>query len=231
MKIKCMAIDDEPAALEKLQNYINRIPFLQLIAACDGPVEAMAVMEREEIDAVFIDINMPDINGMEFIASMPSPPLTVFITAYSEFAVDSYKVGAIDYLLKPYSFADLQRAAERIRCQHELQKQAAMQQQDCIFIRTDSKWVKTNVSDILYIQGYGDYLKIHLNNAKPLTTLSTFAKIKSSLPQHFIQVHRSYIVNLHHIKETDRARIVIGKDTVIPIGDTYKEAFKNCLEK
>jgi two-component system LytT family response regulator len=153
MSIKCIAIDDEPMALEKLENYISKVPYLELVAACSNPCDAMQVMAENRIDALFIDINMPDINGMDFIKALPDPPMVVFITAYSEFAAESYKVRAVDYLLKPYSFVDFQRAAEYVRMRYEDMQQENRVADDLIFLKVDYRFVRVSLRDIVYIEG------------------------------------------------------------------------------
>lgn len=232
MNIRCLAIDDEPLALEKLKNYIGRVPFLELVDICDGPIDAMKVMEKEKVDAVFVDINMPDMNGLEFVESLSQCPLVVFTTAYSEYAVESYKLSAVDYLLKPFGFADFQRAANRLRMLYEYQEQLPVASQtDSVYVRTDYKWVRVALENIRFIQGVGDYLRLYFTDeSKPLMTLTTFAQIKKSLPSNFLQVHRSYIVNMEQIQEVERLRIIMDANTYIPVGDAFKDDFIRYLE-
>lgn len=234
MKIRCLAIDDEPDALEKLCSYIRHTPFLELVAACEDTIEAMDVMSRESIDAVFIDISMPDLNGLDFISSLSFQPLTVFITAYADYAVESYRVRALDYILKPYGFAEFQRAAGRIAKSFDESAQAAApsEKPTSVFIKTDYRWVRIETADILYIQGYSDYLRFYLRGKPtPILTNSNFASVRKSLPSNFLQVHRSYIVNMDCIAEVERSRIVIDKNTVIPVGDSYKADFLSYLNR
>lgn len=236
MKIRCIAVDDEPDALEKLSSYIQRTPYLELAASCEDAFEAMDAIATGNVDAVFIDINMPDLSGLEFIASLSAPPMTVFITAYAEYAVESYKVQALDYILKPYGYAEFQRAADRILSRymeangHELTTES--DKTESIFVKVDYRWVRISPEDIRYIQGYSDYLKIYIvGKPLPLLTNSNFATIMKSLPSNFIQVHRSYIVNMNKIEEVERYRIVMDTDTRIPIGDSYKEDFSVYLNR
>ena len=151
--IKCLAIDDEPLALQQLVTYIQKIPYLELVGECQSALEAKAIMERDIIDAIFIDINMPDLNGMDFVRSLAAPPIVVFTTAYSEYAVEGYKVNAVDYLLKPFGLDDFKRAAMKVKTQFELQNaQPAMvstpDEDDALFLKTDYKVVRVNVCDI-----------------------------------------------------------------------------------
>lgn len=242
MKLRTLIIDDEPIALAKLRSYVTKTPFLELVAACPSGVEAMDILLADDVDVIFTDINMPDLNGMEFIGSLTHPPLTVFITAYSEYAVESYRLNAVDYLLKPYSLADFRRAAnrvlERYTAGHARQSQSQPEPiasspvpaSDSIFVKTDYRYVRINLDDIRYIKGFGEYLQVFSKgSAQPLLTLSSFAAIKERLSSQFLQVHRSYIVNMRHVSHIERARIVMDADTYIPVGDSYKNVLQSYL--
>lgn len=238
--IRCLAVDDEPIALEKLQHYIEKIPFLSLVAACEDAFDAMQAMNGQEVDAMFIDINMPDLNGLDFVESLSQRPLIVFTTAYAQYAVDSFKVAPVDYLLKPFNFSTFQRAANRVLQLHELQMQEkplvaqpdALHTSDSLYVKVEYKYVRVEQKDIRYIEGMSDYLRIYLTtDSKPLITHSTFLQIKEYLSPNFLQVHRSYIVNMDQLKEVSRLRIVMDKDTWIPVGETYKDEFMDYLQK
>ena len=231
MRIRCIVVDDEPVALEKMRKYVGQTPYLELIAACDTPLEAMRVLSEENVDAIFTDINMLGMNGLDFVSSLSRCPFVVFITAYTDYAVDSYKIGAVDYIVKPYGFKEFQRAADRIRIQYDAMRQGnAMSVNDSIFVRTDYKWVRIKTEEIRYIQGLSDYLRIYLaRNPRALVTYATFAHMKECLPSNFLQVHRSWIVNLEHIKEIERNRIIMDRDTHIPVGDSFKEHLERYL--
>lgn len=233
MKINCIIVDDEPVALQKMQHYVEQIPYLDLVAACDNPIDAINVLSETEVDAIFTDINMVGLNGLDFVSSLSRCPLVVFITAYHEYAVDSYRVGAIDYIVKPYGFKEFQRAADRVRVQYNMMQQYNIASgNNSLFIRTDYKWIHIKTENIRYIQGLSDYLRISLiDNQKPLVTYATFASIKSVLPPNFKQVHRSWIVNVEQIKEIERNRIIMDRDTYIPIGNSYKEQIIAYLQK
>ncbi len=231
--IRCLAVDDEPIALEKLKSYIGKVPYFELVAACDDAMEALAILSDKGADALFVDINMPDVNGLDFVASLPQRPIVVFTTAYSQYAVDSFKVAPVDYLLKPYSFADFQRAAGRVAHQFELEQKAdpAPQDSDSLYVKVDYRYVRVALKDIRYIEGMSDYLRIHLTtDTRPLITHSTFRQIAEYLTPNFLQVHKSYIVNMDQIREIQRMRIVMDKDTLIPVGDIYKDAFTSYLQ-
>ncbi|MBR4920103.1 MAG: response regulator transcription factor [Prevotella sp.] len=234
--IRCLAIDDEPLALQQLVTYISKVPDLELAAQCQSALEARKYLEQNVVDAIFCDINMPDLNGMDFVKSLQAPPLIVFTTAYSEYAVEGFKVNAVDYLLKPFGLQDFQRAASRIKERLEgpsanSQQLIANSQADTIFVKTDYRIVKIAISDIRYIEGMSEYLKIYVEGeSKPIITLLSMKKIETKLPDTFMRIHRSYIVNLTKIQEVNKNRIIMDADTYLPIGDLYKEAFQNYLD-
>ena len=234
--IRCLAIDDEPLALRQLTTYIQKVPFLELAAQCQSAMEARKYLEQETADAIFCDINMPDLNGMDFIKSLQAPPLVVFTTAYSEYAVEGFKVNAVDYLLKPFGLDEFRRAANRIKERLEnvsanTQQPTSNTQPDTIFVKTDYRMVKINIADIQYIEGMSEYLKIYLEGeAKPIITLLSMKKIEQRLPENFMRIHRSYIVNLHKIQEVNKNRVIMDAETFLPIGDIYKEDFLRYLE-
>ncbi len=234
--IRCLAIDDEPLALQQLAAYIGKVPFLELAAQCQSALEARKYLEQETVDAIFCDINMPDLNGMDFIKSLQAPPLVVFTTAYSEYAVEGFKVNAVDYLLKPFGMQDFQRAANRVK--ERLEVTPPLPQQggggggsDTIFVKTEYKIVKITIADIRYIEAMSEYLKIYLDSEpKPVITLLSMKKIEERLPDDFMRIHRSYIVNLTKIQEVNKNRVIMDSDTYLPIGDMYKEAFQRYLD-
>ena len=234
--IRCLAIDDEPLALQQLITYIGKVPFLELAAQCQSALEARKFLEQDTVDAIFCDINMPDLNGMDFIKSLQAPPLIVFTTAYSEYAVEGFKVNAVDYLLKPFGLDDFRRAANRIKERQEsvstnIQHPTPNTQPATLFVKTDYRMVKINIPDIRYIEGMSEYLKIYLEGEdKPIITLLSMKKIESRLPENFMRIHRSYIVNLHKIQEVNKNRIIMDAETFLPIGDIYKESFQLYLD-
>ena len=234
--IRCLAIDDEPLALRQLVTYIQRVPFLELAAQCQSALEARKFLAEEAVDAIFCDINMPDLNGMDFIKSLQAPPLIVFTTAYSEYAVEGFKVNAVDYLLKPFGLDDFRRAANRIKERQEsvstnIQHPIPNTQPATLFVKTDYRMVKINIPDIRYIEGMSEYLKIYLEGEdKPIITLLSMKKIESRLPGNFMRIHRSYIVNLHKIQEVNKNRIIMDAETYLPVGDMYKESFQQYLD-
>jgi len=235
--IRVLAIDDEPLALQQLAAYIKKIPFLELVAECQSAIEAKEILNNENIDAIFCDINMPDLNGMDFVKSLSTPPLIVFTTAYSEYAVEGFKVDAVDYLLKPFGLDDFKRAANRLQERLEVRQQEppttiVSSEDDSIFVKTDYRVVKIAISDIRYIEGMSEYLKIHLESQpKPIVTLLSMKKMEEFLPSHFMRIHRSYIINLKKIQEVNKNRVIMDSETYLPIGDNYKDAFSDYLNK
>ena len=235
--IRVLAIDDEPLALQQLATYIKKIPFLELVTECQSAIEAKEILNNENIDAIFCDINMPDLNGMDFVKSLSTPPLIVFTTAYSEYAVEGFKVDAVDYLLKPFGLDDFKRAANRLQERLEVRQQEpattiASSEDDSIFVKTDYRVVKIAISDIRYIEGMSEYLKIHLESQpKPIVTLLSMKKMEEFLPTHFMRIHRSYIINLKKIQEVNKNRVIMDSETYLPIGDNYKDAFNDYLNK
>jgi len=237
MMIKCIAIDDEPLALQQLVAYINKIPFLSIVAQCQSAIEAKQIMENDVVDAMFCDINMPDLNGMDFVKSLAYPPIIVFTTAYSEYAVEGYKVDAVDYLLKPFGLDEFQRAANKVKRVYEqindndsAPSQSVTEDASTLFLKTEHRIVKVDISDILYVEGMSEYMKIHLlSQPKPLVVLLSMKKLEERLPVNFMRIHRSYIINLDKIVEVNKNCVIMNQDVYLPIGDLYKETFNNYL--
>ena len=255
--IRCLAIDDEPLALQQLVAYISKVPFLELAAQCQSAVEAREFLEHDTVDAIFCDINMPDLNGMDFVKSLVCPPLVVFTTAYSEYAVEGFRVNAVDYLLKPFGLQDFQRAALRLKSRSEESGVRSVEcgvrsensssaesnhhssfliphssfKEDILFLKTDYRIVKVSIPDIRYIEGMSEYLKVWTKDeAKPIITLLSMKKMEERLPDYFMRIHRSYIINLTMIQEVNKNRVIMDADTYLPIGDMYKEAFQAYLD-
>ena len=225
--IRCLAIDDEPLALQQIVAYIKKVPFLELAAQCQSALEARHFLEQDTADAIFCDINMPDLNGMDFVKSLTVPPLIVFTTAYAEYAVEGFKVNAVDYLLKPFGMQDFQRAALRLKERLE----GAMPEDDTLFLKTEYRIVKVAIKDIRYVEAMSEYLKVHVvNEPKPIVTLLSMKKMEERLPSYFMRIHRSYIINLTMIQEVNKNRVIMDADTYLPIGDMYKETFQTYLD-
>lgn len=241
VKIRCVAVDDEPMALEKLNNYITNIPYLELVALCESTYEALNVLASQKVDAIFVDVNMPDVNGLDFVKSLVDPPLIIFTTAYAEYALDSYKVNAVDYLLKPFGFSDFQHASSKLYKQYilihpELQEESSCvsnsdASDDFIYFKVDSRYVRVEFKDIMYIEGMNEYLKIYLTAGTPFLTHITLKQVKENLPENFIQVHRSYLINLCHVKEVERSVVQMTDGCRISVSESFKDSFMQYLQK
>ena len=232
MTLRCLAIDDEPLALKQLVAYISKVQFLELAAQCQSALEAREFLENDTVDAIFCDINMPDLNGMDFVKSLAVPPLVVFTTAYSEYAVEGFRVNAVDYLLKPFGFQEFQRAVQRLLERKRVVSTLPFpkEEADTLFLKTDNRIVNVNISDIRYIEAMSEYLKVWLDSQpKPVITLLSMKKIEERLPNNFMRIHRSYIINLTKIQEVNKNRVVMDADTYLPIGDLYKDAFQKYI--
>lgn len=235
MKIRCLAIDDEPLALKQLSSYVDKTPFLESVALCQSAFEAMEYLSEHEIDLMFVDINMPDINGMDFVKSLVRRPQVIFTTAYSEYAMAGFQVDAIDYILKPISYSVFLKSVTKAKTWFELnQKQAepTNSMQDCLFVKSEYKLVKILLSEIKYVESANEYIQIHLDNDPPVTTLIRLKSMEEQLPKDkFMRVHRSFIVNLEKVKIVDRNRIVFDQKVFIPIGEQYKDNFQSFIDK
>jgi two-component system LytT family response regulator len=235
MKIRCLAIDDEPLAVKKIAGYIQKVPFLELVAECRSAAEAMSIMDTTDIQLLFIDINMPDISGMEFVKSLTSKPYVVFTTAYSEYAVEGFQVDATDYLLKPITFSNFLKAANKVKNRIELssnnQKESVQTTANHLFVKSEYKLTRIELDDIKYIESQHEYIKIHLANSTAVSTQLSLKSIEEQLPPgRFMRIHRSYIVNLAKISIIERNRIVFDGKTYIPVSDQYKEKFQEYID-
>lgn len=235
MKIKCIAIDDEPLALQQISSYIDQTPFLEKVALCDSAVQAMEVINDHDIELMFVDINMPDINGLDFVRSLTKKPQVIFTTAYSEYAMEGFKVDALDYILKPISYAVFLKAANKAKTWFELNQkpvESIKTSQDYLFVKSEYKLIRILLSEIKYIESSNEYIQIHLINEKPVTTLIRLKVMEEQLPKdQFMRVHRSFIVNLNQVKVIERNRIIFDNKVYIPVGDQYKDAFQSFIDR
>jgi DNA-binding LytR/AlgR family response regulator len=241
--IKCIAVDDEPLALQKLVTYIKKVPYLDLVAQCLSAIEAQKVVEQQEVEAIFLDVNMPDLNGVDFAKSINQDhskgPIMVFTTAYSEYAIEGYKANAVGYLLKPYSFDEFEAAAQKVREICEIRQQAEsnvstrIDDDGIIYVKSDYKIVRINIEQICYIEAMSEYLRISCEGKeKPVIVLLSMKKIEEHLPSgKFMRIHRSFIINLDKISEVKKNHVIIEGDISLPIGDNYKDAFMDYLNK
>lgn len=234
MNLNCIIVDDEPLALDLLETYVRRTPFLRLAARCDNAVEALAALDKEPVDLAFLDIQMPELNGLELSRLITHRTKIVFTTAFEQYALEGFRVDAVDYLLKPFNYAEFLRAATKAQHLVELERNQTADacHPDSIFVKSDYKLVQIELRHILYIEGLKDYVRIQTDTPQGgILTLMNMKNIEERLPADtFLRVHRSYIVNINQIKTIERNRIVFGK-VYIPVSDSYKDRFAEMLEK
>ena len=237
MIIKCAIVDDEPLAVELLASYVNKIPFLELCGKYNNATDALHGIGEQPVDLMFLDIQMPELNGLELSKMIPENTRIVFTTAFNQYAVDGFRVNALDYLLKPISYADFLEACNKALQWFQLTQQSeqtttstAPDEPRSIFVKSEYKLLQINLDDIRYIEGLKDYVKIYTEQSPhPILSLMNMKAIEQILPtSRFIRVHRSFIVQKSKIREIERNRIVFG-DVYIPIGDSYKQAFQNFI--
>ena len=237
-KLKCIAVDDEPLALDIIEDYISKVPFLELVKRTENAIEALQLVQAGGIDLVFLDIQMPDLTGIQFLKIATGKSNYILTTAYSQYALESYDLNVSDYLLKPIAFDRFYKAVEKVY--NQVQKAPAQVTptpvvpppapvtltpvQDFIFVKTEHKIQKIQLDEILYIEGLKDYISIFTKNERVIT-LQNMKKMEETLPStQFIRVHKSYIISLDKIESIERSRISICSK-IIPIGDTYREEF------
>lgn len=234
MKIRCIAIDDEPLALKQIKGYVEKTPFLELIASCKSAFEAMEVLANDTVDLLFVDIQMPDLTGMDFVKTLNKDVKVIFTTAYEQYALEGFKVDAVDYILKPFGYDEFLKSANKAKEFFDLKEKADVtveSRDDYLFVKSEYKIRKIDLDDILYIEGLREYVKIHQKEEKPILSLISMKSLEEKLPgDKFMRVHRSFIVNLEKIKTVERSRIVFG-DVYIPVSDQYKEKFQDFLNK
>lgn len=233
--IKCIAIDDEPLALNQIAAYVEKTPFLDLLGRFESAMQAIAFLQENEVELMFLDINMPDLSGMEFVKSLKNPPKVIFTTAYSEYAIEGFRVDAIDYLLKPISYSDFLKAAQKASDRlnpHGSEPIRVERDDHFLFIKSGYKILRINLLDIKYVEGMQEYVRIHMEGQKPIMALMSMKKMEATLPEKsFMRVHRSYIVNLNKVTTIERNRIVFDEDVYIPVSDQYKAKFKEYLDE
>lgn len=225
--LKCIAIDDEPLALELLSDNISKVPFLELVAECSNPLEALKVLQTQKVDLVFLDIQMPGLTGLQFIQSLAEKPMFILITAYEKYALDGYTLDVLDYLVKPVSLERFIKACNKAKDLHDLKLKtstAAATKADYFFVNVDYKLLKVVFNEITWIEGLKDYIKIHLKNSnRPVITRMSMKSVEEQLPEkEFIRVHKSYIVSVKHITAVMKNSIFID-DLELPVSDNYRD--------
>lgn len=236
MILNCWIVDDEPLALSLLESYVQRTPFLNLTGKYSNALSAMKHIAGEKVDVLFLDIQMPDVNGIELARIIDNHTRIIFTTAFSEYALEGYKVNAIDYLLKPFSFSEFLAAAKKALNWFEMTESKAnseyVQENVGIFVKSEYRLLHVLYDDMLYIEGLKDYVKIYTESSlKPILSLMSLKSLVEELPsERFIRVHRSYIIHLNKISSVDKNRIIIGKKQ-IPVGETYRKQFLSAIRK
>jgi two-component system, LytTR family, response regulator len=221
-KYTCIIIEDEPLALEKTKDFVNKVPFLNLSATFDNALNGLTYLNNHKVDVLFLDINMDELSGIELLESSKITSQVIITTAYQEYALKGYELHITDYLLKPFTFNRFLQAVNK--AQENLSQRIAEKQLDFIFVKTENRLEKIMISDILYIEGMRDYLRIHTSNKK-IMTLQSFNELEQLIPAHLVcRVHKSYMVAVNKIESIERSRIKIA-DQIIPVSETYKEAF------
>lgn len=232
--MKCIAIDDEPFALELISDYIRKTPFLEFVEGFTNPFHAMEFLLKNEVDLLFLDINMPELSGVELLKSLPNTPKVIFTTAYSEFGAESYDFNTIDYLLKPIRYDRFLKAVNKANDNNASTKKNVAtihtpdQDKESIRIKSGTQLIQVIIDDIYFIEGAGNYLTLHTKNKK-IMILLTMVEIGKILPSHlFVRIHKSFIVALKHIEIIEKARVIVNKK-VIPVGITYREHFSKII--
>lgn len=221
-KYTCIIIEDEPLALEKTKDFVNKVPFLNLSATFDNALNGLTYLNNNKVDVLFLDINMDELSGIELLESSKITSQVIITTAYQEYALKGYELHITDYLLKPFTFNRFLQAVNK--AQENLSQRITEKQLDFIFVKTENRLEKIMISDILYIEGMRDYLRIHTINKK-IMTLQSFNELEQLIPAHLVcRVHKSYMVAVNKIESIERSRIKIA-DQIIPVSETYKEAF------
>uniref|UniRef100_UPI004047E9F1 LytR/AlgR family response regulator transcription factor n=1 Tax=Mariniflexile sp. TaxID=1979402 RepID=UPI004047E9F1 len=236
LKITCVIVDDEPMALNLVESYVEKTPFLILKKKCNSAIEAMEFIKTEPVDLLFLDIQMPDLTGIAFSKMLPKDTRVIFTTAFDQYALEGFKVEALDYLLKPFDYAEFLAAANKARTWFELvkgKKQSIVsEEKEFLFVKSEYKQLRIKLADVLYFEGLKDYIKIWLkDNPKPILTLMSLKSLEEELPEtQFMRVHRSFIVSLKNIEVIERSQIIINKQR-ITISEQYKPNFLDFIKR
>ncbi|GAB4038488.1 LytR/AlgR family response regulator transcription factor [Spirosoma gilvum] len=228
--IRCIAVDDEALALEVMENYVEKIPDLQLVRTCQSALSALQLLAQTPIDLMFLDINMPDLTGLQLLRTLKEPPAVILTTAYPQYALEGFELDVVDYLVKPIPFDRFVKAVQKVknRLQHsealadKTVETATVDEPEYIFIKTEYKTVRIDVKEIIYLEGMKDYVRIHTSQTRLMTLLSLSRLLEKLPARQFVRVHRSYIVAVSRIDSIERNRIRIGQ-TLLPIGELYRD--------
>lgn len=237
MKIRCVIVDDEPLALQLMEKYASKVPFIEVINSFTNPKEAQEFIEKENVDLLFLDIHMPDVNGIDLLKGINKNTMAVFCTAYADFALKGYELQVIDYLLKPFSFERFMKAVFKAQEQFTLKNGHAKKsthepEAEFIFVKSEYSLVKINVTDIILLEGLKDYIKIFMvNNPKPILTLQSLRALEEKLPSNsFCRIHKSFIINLKYLQSVQKNSAHIN-NREIPIGNQFKDTFISIIER
>jgi DNA-binding LytR/AlgR family response regulator len=230
--LNCIAVDDETLALDLIEDNIQKVPFLNLVKRCKNPFEAIEILQKEDIDLIFLDIQMPGITGVQFLQSLTNSPMVIFVTAYQQYALEGFNLNVIDYLLKPIDFERFLKAVNKASELHNLKQKSIVNESftesktNTIFVNADYSLVKIKTDEITFVEGLKDYVKIHLNSSnKPIVTRMTMKSVEEKLPStEFFRVHKSFIVSLDKIESIRNLKIKIG-NAQIPVSESYSEDF------
>jgi len=231
--IKCLAIDDEPLALQLLADNISRIPFLELVASCDDAFAANKIMQEQSIDLIFIDIQMPGITGLQFIQSLIKKPMVIIVTAYKQYALDGFALDVIDYLMKPVSLERFMKACNKAKDFYELKqaaKNTSLPQHDYMFVNVGYSLMKISFGDITYIEGLKDYIQIHTSiSPKAAVVRMSMKNVEDQLPLYFERIHKSFIININKITAIRKNSLFIAEKE-LPVSETYKQVIEKLLK-
>lgn len=235
--INCLIVDDEPLALDVIESYVRKTPYLNLVGRCSSAQEAHDRMQDQDVNLVFMDIQMPDVSGLEFSQTLNEKHKVVFTTAFEQYAIEGFKVNALGYLLKPFSYKEFSDVSNRARDWFELVNRPNTEntqepEQQSLFVKSEYKILKINFDEINYIEGLKDYVKFHLEGKEwPILSLMSLKILEERLPaRNFMRIHRSFIVNLNKIHTIQRNEIIFGK-AIVPVADKYKEQFQDYVKK
>ena len=236
VQISCIVVDDEPMALQLIEGYVLKTPFLDLKKKCDSAIDALTFIENDPVDLIFLDIQMPDLTGIGLSKLIPKSTRVIFTTAFSEYALEGYKVEALDYLLKPFDYAEFLTASNKAREWFTLvngkTQETTLKEKEFLFVKSDYKQLKIHLDDVLYFEGLKDYIKIWLKGQpRPILTLMSLKSLQEVLPTNkFMRIHRSFIVALEAVDVIERSQIIIG-DQRITVSENYKPEFLDYISK
>ncbi|KOY85465.1 chemotaxis protein CheY [bacterium 336/3] len=229
MKINCIIVEDEPLAQERAKDYVNKVPFLELLGVFDNALEALGFLKNNTVDLLFLDINLGNFSGIQLLENATITSQVVFTTAYQEYALKGYELQVADYLLKPYTFERFVQAVSRVQELVGNKQESLTSQKKFIFVKTEYRLEKINLEDIIYIEGMDDYRQIH-TTTKKIMTLQTFTDLEKEIPSNIVcRVHKSYMVAIGHIESIEKDRIKIG-NKLIPISDSYRKDFFDLIK-